>query len=162
MQKALKHTVIINFSHYVQQKLLFRWFKSGVFQPHLGAYSRWERRYPYTKGCNSGPPQKILWKQVVTCSAHSKKHFKINLVEYWGRECTVGQVTSRTMCCFCRSSWCIILEVKVSFFFKWGNMSAISLEHLCGWLGSKHQFSFPFPWTYAKMKNSGIFMTYLL
>ena len=31
-----------------------------------------------------GAFQKILWKQVVTCSAHSKKHFKTNLAEYWG------------------------------------------------------------------------------
>ena len=36
------------------------------------------------KGCNSGASQKILWEQVVTCSAHSKEHFKTNLAEYWG------------------------------------------------------------------------------
>ena len=69
----------------VQRKLLFRWFKSGVFQPHFGAYSRCDRRYPYIRGCNSGASQKILWEQVVTCSAHSKKHFKTNLAEYRGR-----------------------------------------------------------------------------
>ncbi len=97
MQKALRHTVIIDFSHYVQRKLLFWWFKSGVFEPHFGAYSRCERRYPYIKGCNSGASQKILWEQVVTCSGHSKEHFKTNLAEYWGGGgCTVGQVTSRT------------------------------------------------------------------
>ena len=62
----------------------FWWFKSGVFEPHFGAYSRCERQYPYIRGCNSGASQKILWKQVVTCSAHSKKHFKTNLAEYWG------------------------------------------------------------------------------
>ena len=28
MQKALRHTVIIDFSHYVQQKLLFLWFST--------------------------------------------------------------------------------------------------------------------------------------
>ena len=44
--------------------------------------NRCERRYPYTKGRNSGAFQTILWKQVVTCSAHSKKHFKTNLAEY--------------------------------------------------------------------------------
>ena len=98
MQKALRHTVIINFSHYVQQKLLFRWFKSSVCQQHFGAYSRCERRYPYIKGCNSGAPQKVLWEQIVACSAHSKKHFKTNLAEYWGGGgFTVGQVTSRTI-----------------------------------------------------------------
>ena len=97
MQKALRHTVIIDFSHCVKRKLLFRWFKSGVFQPHFGAYSRCDRRYPYIKGRNSGASQKILWEQVVTCSAHSKEHFKTNLAEYWRRGgCTVGQVTSRT------------------------------------------------------------------
>ena len=73
-----------DFSHYVQRKLLFWWFKSGVFEPHFGTYSRCNRRYPYIKGCHSGASQKILWKQVVTCSAHSKKHFKTNLAEYWG------------------------------------------------------------------------------
>ena len=83
MQKALRHTVIIDFSHYVQRKLLFWWFKSGVFELHFGAYSRCERRYPYMKGCNSGASQQILWEQVVTCSAHSKEHFKTNLAEYW-------------------------------------------------------------------------------
>ena len=77
---------LINFSHYVQRKLLFWWFKSGVFEPHLGAYSLCERRDPYIKGCNSGASQKILWEQVVTCSGHSKEHFKTNLAEYWGRE----------------------------------------------------------------------------
>ena len=98
MQKALRHTVIIDFSHYVQQKLLFRRFKSGVFQPHFGAYSRCERRYPYIKGCNSGASQKILWKQVVTCSAHSTEHFKTNLAEYRGEgDCTVGQIIFRTI-----------------------------------------------------------------
>ena len=84
MRKALRYIVIIDFSHYVQRKLLFWWFKSGVFEPHFGAYSRRERRYPYIKGCDSDASQKILWEQVVTCSAHSKKHFKTNLVEYWG------------------------------------------------------------------------------
>ena len=97
MQKALGHTVIIEFSHYAGRKLLFWWFKSGVFEPHFGGYSRCERRYPYIKGCNSGASQKILWKQVVTCSAHSKEHFKTNLAEYWGGGCTVGRVTSRTI-----------------------------------------------------------------
>ena len=48
------------------------------------------------KGCNSGASQKILWKQNVTCLAHSKKHFKTNLAENWGGGCTVGQVTFRT------------------------------------------------------------------
>ena len=33
-----------------------------------------------------GASQKILWEQVVTCSGHSKEHFKTNLAEYWGRE----------------------------------------------------------------------------
>ena len=61
-----------------------RWFKSGIFQPHFGAYSRRERRYPYVKCCNSNASQKILWKQVVTCSGHSTEHFKTNLAEYWG------------------------------------------------------------------------------
>ena len=64
-------------------KVVFLWFKSGVFEPHFGAYSRWERRYPYIKGCNSGASQKILWEQVVTCLGHSKEHFKTNLAEYW-------------------------------------------------------------------------------
>ena len=59
-------------------------FKSRIFEPHFVAYSLCERRYPYIKGCNSGASQKILWEQVVTCSAHSKKHFKTNLAEYWG------------------------------------------------------------------------------
>ena len=95
MQKSLRHTVVIDFSHYVQRKLLFWWFKSGVFEPRFGAYSRRERRYPYIKGCNSGTSQKILWEQIVTCSEHSKEHFKTNLAEYW-EGCTVGQVTSRT------------------------------------------------------------------
>ena len=81
MQKALRHTVIIDFSDYVQRKLLFRWFKSGVFQLHVGAYSRCERRYPYIKGCIS-----VFLEQVVTCLAYSKKHFKTNLAEYWGEE----------------------------------------------------------------------------
>ena len=103
MQKVLRHTVIIEFSHYVQRKLLFLWFKLGVFEPHFGAYSRCERRYPYVKGCNSGASQKILWEQVVTCSGHSKKHFITNLAEYWGGGgvCTVGQITSRT------TGWCL-------------------------------------------------------
>ena len=95
MQKALRHTVIVDFSHYVQRKLLFRWFKSDVFQQHFGAYSRCERRYPYIKGCNSGVSQKILWEQVVTCSAHSKEHSKTHLAEYWaGRRggCKVGKL----------------------------------------------------------------------
>ena len=79
-------------------KSCFFWrFKSDVFEPHFGAYSRCERRYPYIKGCNSGASQKILWKQIVTCLAHSKERFKTNLAEYWGGGgCTVGQVTSRT------------------------------------------------------------------
>ena len=84
MQKALRHTVIINFSHYVKHKLLFWWFKSGVFEPHFGANSRRERRYPYIKGCDSDASQKILWEQVVTCSGHSEEHFKTNLAEYLG------------------------------------------------------------------------------
>ena len=68
-------------------KSCFFWrFKSDVFEPHFGAYSRCERRYPYIKGCDSGASQKILWEQVVTCSGHSKEHFKTNLAEYWGRE----------------------------------------------------------------------------
>ena len=83
MQKALGHTVIIDFSHYAQLKLLSWWFKSGVFEPHFGAYSRRERRYSYIKGCNSNAFQKIVWKQIVTCLPHSKKHFKTNLAEYW-------------------------------------------------------------------------------
>ena len=56
----------------------------GDFEPHFGAYSRCERRYPYIKGCNSGASQKILWEQTVTCSGHVKEHFKTNLAEYWG------------------------------------------------------------------------------
>ena len=40
---------------------------------------------PFIKGRNSGASQKILWEQVVTCSAHSKEHFKTNLAEYWRR-----------------------------------------------------------------------------
>ena len=36
------------------------------------------------EGCNSSASQRILWEQAVTCSAHSKKHFKTNLAEYWG------------------------------------------------------------------------------
>ena len=96
MQKAWRQTVIIKFSHYVKRKLLFGDLSQVfVFEPHFGAYSRRERRYPYIKGCNSGASQKILWEQVVTCSAHSKEHFKTNLAEYW-EGCTVGQVTSRT------------------------------------------------------------------
>ena len=95
-------TLSLYFSHYVQWKLLSRWFKSDVFQPHFGADSRRERRYPYIKGCNSGTSQKILWEQIVTCSEHSKEHFKTNLAEYWwlgGGGCTVGQVTSWTTPC---------------------------------------------------------------
>ena len=66
-------------------KSCFFWrFKSDVFEPHFGAYSRCERRYPYIKGCDSGASQKILWEQVVTCSGRSKEHFKTNLAEYWG------------------------------------------------------------------------------
>ena len=34
--------------------------------------------------------QKILWEQVVTCSRHSKEHFKTNLAEYWGRGWGLG------------------------------------------------------------------------
>ena len=46
-----------------------------------------KRRYPNIKGWNSCASQKILWEQVVTCSAHSnsKEHFRTNLFEYWGR-----------------------------------------------------------------------------
>ena len=65
------------------ESCFFWWFTSGVFEPHFGGYSRCERRYPYIKGCNSGASQKILWKQVVTCSAHSEEHFKTSLAEYW-------------------------------------------------------------------------------
>ena len=90
MQKVLRPTVIIEFSHYFQRKLLFLWFNSGVFEPHFDAHSRCERRYPYVKGCNSGASQKILWKQVVTCSAHSKKHCKTNLAENLGGGGGVG------------------------------------------------------------------------
>ena len=74
------------------ESCFFWWFKSGVFEPHFGDYSLCKRRYPYIKGCNSGASQKILWKQIVTCSAHSKEHFKTNLAEYWGGGgCTVGR-----------------------------------------------------------------------
>ena len=31
----------------------------------------------------TGAFQKILWEQVVTCSALSKKHFETNLTQYW-------------------------------------------------------------------------------
>ena len=84
LEKALRHTIIIDSSHYVLRKLLFWWINSDVFELHFGAYSRCERFYPYIKGCNSGASQKILWEQVVTCSGHSKEHFKTNLAEYWG------------------------------------------------------------------------------
>ena len=66
------------------ESCFFWWFKSDVFERHFGAYSRYERRYPYIKGCNSGASQKILWEQVVTCSAHFTENFKTNLAEYWG------------------------------------------------------------------------------
>ena len=68
-------TLVIMFN----ESCFFWWFKSGVFEPHFGAFGRCEGRSLYTKGCNSGASQKILWEQVVTCSAHSKKHFKTNL-----------------------------------------------------------------------------------
>ena len=67
----------------LDKSCFFWWFNSGVFEPHFGVYSRCERRHPYIKGCNSGASQKILWEQIVTCSAHSKEHFKTNLAEYW-------------------------------------------------------------------------------
>ena len=37
----------------------------------------------YVKGCNSDASQNILWVQVVTCLAHSRKHFKTSLADCW-------------------------------------------------------------------------------
>ena len=72
MQNALRYTSIIGFNHYNQCKLIYRWFKSGVFQLDFGIYSRCKSRYPYVKGYESSASQRILWEQVVTCSASSK------------------------------------------------------------------------------------------
>ena len=63
------------------------------------------RDSPYIKGCNSDASQQILWKQVVPCSALSRKHFKTSLADYCGGGrvgggggggCTVGQVSFQT------------------------------------------------------------------
>ena len=85
VQKACGHMRIIDFNHDNFNFFISRWFKSGGFQRHCGDFSRCERRYPYAKGCNSGASQRISWKEVVSCLAHSKEHFKPSLAEYCGK-----------------------------------------------------------------------------
>ena len=82
MQKALRHTFIIDFSHYVKKNCFFgdlsHVFLNRVLAPTVGA-----KDGALTLRIVTGAFQKILWEQVVTCSALSKKHFETNLTQYW-------------------------------------------------------------------------------
>ena len=77
-------------------------FLNRILAPTVGAK---DGTLTLSQGCKSGASQKILWEQVVTCSAHFTENFKTNLAEYWGavhgRSSSLPDYLTK-----CFESWC--------------------------------------------------------
>ena len=81
MHKALRHIVIIKFSHYVQGSCFFgdlnQVFFNSILAPTVGA----KDGTLTLRAVALVHPKRFFWEQNVTCSAHFKEHAKTNLAE---------------------------------------------------------------------------------
>ena len=106
MQKAFGHTLTIDFNHYdQQQKTIIDNLIQVVFHRALASSVGVKDGTFTSRAVTLVHPKCFLVNSLYL--AHSTKHCKTSLTEYWGvlgggctggGGCTVGQVTSRTNC----------------------------------------------------------------